>query len=108
MSSSFSANRYVILPPEEAWVERPANGDWLLRWRQRAAHVAVYVSDNPDAPAGGWPLPVGGATNNELRMTNSEIEAAIGGPWSAVRPYFCSRGLTATATSSPSGRCRCR
>ncbi|MBP6016686.1 MAG: tyrosine-protein phosphatase [Candidatus Promineofilum sp.] len=88
MSSSFSADRYVILPPEEAWVERPANGDWLLRWRQPAAHVAVYVSDDPDAPAGGWPLPVGGATNNELRMTNSEIEAAVGGPSSAVRPYF--------------------
>ena len=88
MSSPFSADPYVILPPEEAWVERLADGDWLLHWRQPAAHVAVYVSDEPDVTAGGWSLAVEGATNDDLRMTNSEVEAAVGGPSSAVRPYF--------------------
>ncbi len=88
MSSLFSAALYVIRPPEEAWVERLADGDWLLRWRQPAARVAVYASADPDVTAGDRPLSVGDVSNGELRMTNAAIEAAVGGPSSAVRPYF--------------------
>ena len=88
MSSPFSADPYVIPPPEEAWVERLAGGDWLIRWRQPAGHVAVYASDDPDVTTGGWPLTVERAANNELRVPNLAIDAAVGGPSSAVRPYF--------------------
>ena len=88
MSSPFSADPYVILPHEEAWVERLAGGDWLIRWRQPAGHVAVYASDDPDLTTGGWPLTVERAANNELRVPNLAIDAAVGGPSSAVRPYF--------------------
>ena len=81
----------IIPPPEDAWVERLPDGDWLIHLHQPAEQVAVYVSDTPDGLiADGRPLTVERITNYELRITNSG-NAVVGGLSSAVvdyRPYF--------------------
>jgi protein-tyrosine phosphatase len=78
------------LPTEEAWVERLPDGDLLIRWRQSAERVAVYVGDDPDMTAGGRPLTVEEITNYELRITNAEVAAVSGWPPAVTnyRPYF--------------------
>ncbi len=91
MSSTFSPTDLIILPPEDAWVERQPNGDWLIRWRPPAEQVMVYVGDSPDMTADGRLLTAATITNDELRMTNVEMLAVVGGRSSAVdksRPYF--------------------
>jgi len=98
MISPLSPTDFIIPPPEDAWVERLPDGDWLIRWRLPAESVAVYVSDSPKMTADGRPTTddhrpptAAGITNDELRMTNSDLLVAVGGRPSAVdhtRPYF--------------------
>ena len=91
MSSNFFPQDFVIQPTEEALVERLPDGDWLIRWRPPAEQVTVYVGDNPDMTADGRPPAAARITNDELRMTNSDLLAAAGRQRSAVassRPYF--------------------
>ena len=98
MSSDFTPQDFVILPTEDAWVERLPDGDLLIHLRQPAERVAVYVADDPEQLTADGPLvrerrPLTAErmTNDELRITNSELLVAVGGQRSAVddpRPYF--------------------
>jgi protein-tyrosine phosphatase len=91
MDSVFTPTDFVISPAEEAWVERQPDGDLLIRWRQPAERVAVYVGDDPERlTADGRPLTAERVTSDELRVTSSELAAVVGRPSAAgiPRPYF--------------------
>ena len=84
----------IIQPIEPAWVERLPNGDYAIHWREPAERVAIYVADDPERlTTDGRPLTGEKITNYDscrstnLRITNEDL-AAVGGQWSAVRPYF--------------------
>jgi protein-tyrosine phosphatase len=91
MASVFNPIDFITPPFEEAWVERSLEGDYLIRWRTPAERVAVYVGDRPDVTTEGRRLTVERVTSDELRVTSSEVSAAVGGQPSTVsilRPYF--------------------
>lgn len=88
MDSTFSPADYVIPPVEEAWVERRADGDLVIRWRHRrqthwAERAAVYLSDDPDDFAAAHQLSVAVA-GAECVVSPSSLAAIVG----SGRPYF--------------------
>jgi protein-tyrosine phosphatase len=96
MVSVFNPIDLIISPPEEAWVERLPDGDYLIRWRTPAERVAVYVGDDPDGTANGRRLIAEGVTSSELRVTSSELSVVgrresphgLSSEASERRPYF--------------------
>lgn len=94
MESNFSPKTYILNRPEEAWVERLPDGDYLIRWHSVAERVALYAADDSGQPLGdGRPLATAGVTNDELRVTSSALgimqqEAPHGQPSTNGRLYF--------------------
>jgi protein-tyrosine phosphatase len=83
MQAEFSPNDLILPPPEEAWVERLAGGDYLIRWRRPVEHVAVYLIDDPGSRPEGGELLIGEQVSSQsLRIRRSELAG------NTSRPYF--------------------
>jgi protein-tyrosine phosphatase len=88
MAVAFSPADLVIPPPEEAWIERLADGDLLIRWRQPAERVALYASDAPDAFPAADPLSIAASTSELVVRCSSAFADGRSVTYSAPRPYF--------------------
>lgn len=83
MDYELSPADFVILPPEEAWVERRSDGELVIKWRRPAEQVAVYLSDDPDEFTTGL-QPATAAPCSEFVVDR----AALGAIAAGARPYF--------------------